>query len=168
MAVRDTRRSERENKMPKRLAAVLLVMSVVAAACGDDNGSGDTAPAEDEAPVTGPASIGADDQSGDGTAVTVASVSLPTEGFVVIHADADGAPGPILGRTDLLPAGDSADVVVSLDTAIEADATVFPMAHVDANANGEYEFMPPDTTIDVPAATVDGTVAVLSIAYTVG
>lgn len=175
--------------MLKRLLAVLLAVAFIAAACGsddDDSETADTAEADDApadadqaeeepedeepvaAPVTGPAAIAADDQTGDGTTVTVASVTLPTAGFVVIHADSEGAPGAILGWSDTLPAGDSTDVVVTLNTAIDADATVFPMAHVDANDNGEYEFMPPDVLTDIPATNDDGTVAVLPISYTIG
>lgn len=177
---------------PKHLAPIAAGLILITAACGDDSDdttadtteaaaattaapttepettepSADTTEAE-AAPVTGPATITADDQSGDGTSVLVASVSLPTDGFVVVHADDGGAPGPILGWSDLLPAGDSSDVVVELEEPIAASGTVFPMAHVDANGNGEYEFMPPDVTIDVPATTADGGVAVLPIAYEV-
>jgi len=118
--------------------------------------------------ATGPATIAADDQTGDGTTVTVASIDLPSDGFIVIHADNGGSPGAILGWSDLLPAGASSAVVVTLNTAISADATVWPMAHVDANSNGIYEFMPPDVTTDVPAKTAADKVAVLPIQYTVG
>jgi predicted lipoprotein with Yx(FWY)xxD motif len=170
----------------KRSAIALLTVTLIAASCGsDDSSSQDTAAPVDTAaasitdappetggstdrsadPVTGPANISASDQSGNGTSVTVDAVELPTEGFVVIHADADGAPGPILGWSDLLPAGESTNVVITLNESVGASATVFPMAHVDANGNGEYEFMPPDVTIDVPAVTADGDVAVLSISY---
>lgn len=173
----------------KRIAPMMIVLGLAAAACGSDDDGGpvvtDGAPATEvpaatEAPaatdppaatdaadvVTGPATISADDQSGDGTSV-VASVTLPTPGFIVVHADADG-PGPILGSSELLPAGENVDVVIALTTAIDASATVWPMAHVDANGNGEYEFAPPDVTIDVPAVTADGAVAVLPVSYTVG
>lgn len=166
----------------------LIAAALLLAACGGDDDAADTADPTDPTdavvetteapaavetteapaePVTGPATIEAGDQSGDGTSVTVASVSLPTAGFVVIHADGGGSPGPILGWSDLLPAGDSSDVVVTLQEPIADSATVFPMAHVDANGNGEYEFMPPDVVIDVPATTADGGVAVLPIAYEV-
>lgn len=161
--------------MLKRLVVVLFATMLFASACGSDDGStaADDATADDAAddaaaPVTGPATIAADDQSGDGTTVTVASVSLPIDGFVVIHGDNGGAPGAVIGWSDLLPAGDSTGVEVTLNTAIDADATVFPMAHVDANGNGLYEFMPPDVVIDVPATTADGDVAVLPVSYTLG
>lgn len=168
---------------PKHLAPIVAALTLFAVACGDDTDStaDDTTPATDATettsapatdapatePVTGPATITANDQSGDGTSVMVASVSLPTDGFVVVHADGGGSPGAILGWSDLLPAGDSTDVVVELPDPLTESATVFPMAHVDANGNGEYEFMPPDVTIDVPATTADGAVAVLPISYEV-
>jgi len=167
----------------KRSATALLALTLVAAACGSDDTSEPvttdapaaieapepSAPAvtESAAPVTGPATITADDQSGDGSTVTVAWVNLPTDGYVVIHAGVDGSPGPILGWSDLLPAGDSSDVMVTLNEPLTASATVYPMAHVDANGNGEYEFMPPDVTIDVPATTEGGAVAALPISYDV-
>ena len=165
--------------MSKKLLTAAMALSLVAAACGSD-GATDAADTtattegaveetvEDAGPTTGPATITAEDQSGDGTTVTVASITIPTEGFIVIHADNDGAPGPILGWSDLLPAGDSSNIDVTLNTPLDADAKVFPMAHVDANANGVYEFMPPDVLTDVPATTADGKVAVLAINYTIG
>jgi predicted lipoprotein with Yx(FWY)xxD motif len=161
----------------RRFAPAVIALLLVAAACGSgDDADGTTtdglvatdAPGGTDSttePVTGPAAIAADDQAGDGATVTIASVSLPTAGFVVIHADGGGSPGPILGWSDLLPAGDSSGVVVKLPAPLAASGTVFPMAHVDANGNGEYEFMPPDVTIDVPATTADRGVAVLSISY---
>lgn len=174
-----------------RSAIALITLTLVAASCGSDDASSDdttdtAAPVETEVapatdapvettagadastePVNGPASISASDQSGDGTSVTVDSVELPTDGYVVIHADGDGSPGAILGWSELLPAGESTDVSVILNEALTASATVFPMAHVDANGNGEYEFMPPDVVIDIPAVKADGDVAVLPISYDV-
>lgn len=189
--------------MWKRVLAILFAITLVAAACGDDDAANtatadadETAPAatdassEDEAseeemtdeemtedemtedemaaPMTGPAEIAADDQTGDGSTVLIASVTLPTAGFVVIHADGDGGPGAVIGHSDLLPAGESVDVVVTLDAMIDVDSTLFPMAHVDANDNGTYDFAPPDVVDDVPATTADGGVAVLPISYTIG
>lgn len=153
---------------------VLCALVLVAAACGDDDSSADTsadAPTTTEAaagPTTGPASIVAEDQMSDGTSIVVASVDLPTEGYIVVHADADGSPGPLLGWSDLLPAGTSTDVTVTLNAPLDGDATVWPMAHVDADGDHVYEFMPPDETTDVPATTADGKIAVVPIEVTVG
>ncbi len=167
--------------MTKRLLFAFVALTMLAGACSGDDADTTTQPADSGATddemaddemgddmATGPASVRADDQTGDGTTVTVASVTLPADGFVVIHADNDGAPGPVIGHSALLGAGDNTDVVVTLDTPLDADTTVFPMAHIDANANGDYEFAPPDVTTDVPATTADGAVAVTAIGYTIG
>lgn len=192
---------EEETPMWKRVLAILFAITLVAAACGDDDAADtatadadETAPAaadassEDEAaedemtdeemaqmddeemaaPMTGPAEIAADDQTGDGSTVLIASVTLPGAGFVAIHSDGDGGPGPVIGHSDLLPAGESLDIVVTLDTMIDAETTLFPMLHIDANENGEYDFAPPDVTDDVPATKADDAVAVLPINYTIG
>jgi hypothetical protein len=36
------------------------------------------------------------------------------------------------------------------------------------NGNGEYEFMPPDNIVDIPATTADDAVAVVGAEVTVG
>ena len=105
----------------------------------------------------------AEDQTGDGTTVKVASIDLPDGGFVAIHSNANGSPGPVIGHSDLLPKGTSEDVVVNLDTPLTADDTVFPMAHLDANNDGQYEF----PGADVPATDAQGNVVVLPVKYTV-
>jgi S-layer glycoprotein len=117
------------------------------------------APIEVEFVPAAPASISGEDQDSDGTTI-VASVELPAPGFIAIHADLDGAPGPVIGNSELLPAGESVDVVIELDTPLDGSTTVWPMAHVDGNANGEYDFSPPDVIADGPAFTADGDVAV--------
>lgn len=157
--------------MLRRLLMPLAAFALLTAACGDDDdtavdGTGDEDAGEEEPPL-GPAELTAEDQTGDGSEVTVASVTLPADGYIVIHADADGSPGPVIGNSDLLTAGESSDVVVTLDEPLTESATVWPMAHIDANANGEYDFHPPNDTTDVPATFEDGDVAVVPIEYTV-
>ncbi len=115
-----------------------------------------------ETPAVG-AAIEADDRESDGTTVVIASVTLPEGGFVVIHSDQAGAPGPVIGHSDALPAGTSTDVEVTLDQPLTGPATVWPMAHVD-DGNGSYEF----PGADVPATDAEGKVVVLPINVTVG
>lgn len=94
----------------------------------------------DGAPVSPPFNVGlihADDQfAADGT-VTVAAAVMDVAGWLVIHSEADGRPGPVLGQTQLQP-GLNTDVVVTL----EGDATtnLWPMLHVDTGEAGVYEF----------------------------
>lgn len=153
----------------RRLTTILAAFTLVVAACGDDDDV-TAAPADDdtvEAPPMGPAELSAEDQTGDGTEVMVASVTLPADGFVVIHADADGSAGPVIGHSELLSEGESTDVVITLDEPLAVTATVWPMAHIDTNVNGAYDFAPPDVTDDGPATFEDGEVAVLPVEVTV-
>ena len=107
--------------------------------------AGAIAAAEEIVAAAAPA-VTVDDQESDGASVTVASVKAPEAGWMVIHADVDGKPGPILGQT-AVPAGTTENVVVMLDAPLEADATVWAMLHTDAGEAGVYEF--PDGP-DVP------------------
>jgi hypothetical protein len=116
----------------------------------------------DEAPVTPPFNvelIGVTDQFiADGT-VTVGSVVVSQDGFVVVHADnGEGAPGPVLGFA-AITAGQNSDVAVTLDG--EATNVLFPMLHVDTGEAGVYEFGTVEGA-DGPVA-VDGVVAVTGI-----
>lgn len=160
--------------MTRRLLSILAALVLLLAACGDDDDTAADEPAGDDtsqddsdAPPMGPAELTADDQTGDGTEVTVASVTLPAAGFLVVHADADGAPGPVIGHTGLLEEGESTDVVVPLDEPLSASATVWPMAHIDTDTDGEYDFDPPESTVDGPATLANGDVAVVPVELTV-
>lgn len=119
-----------------------------------------TAPASD---VTG--SITADDQDSDGMTLTVANVDLQgvEGGWIAVHADQDGKPGPVIG-TQLIKKGDSSDVVVTLDKAVTTGA-VWPMLHVDDSTLGTYEF-PGVAGADLPVMA-DGKVVVKQIMLTV-
>ena len=164
--------------MKKRyLIAVLAVLAMVVAACdGASEATTTTAPAaeatttaaEAEGPPTGPSALSADPQDSDGSTIVVASVTLPAPGFIAIHGDSDGSPGPVVGHSDLLPAGDSTEVTVTLDEPLTESGTLWPMVHIDFNDNGEYEFFPPDETIDVPGVDDAGDVAVIPVEMTVG
>lgn len=178
----------------KKLLAVLFAFLLLAAACGDDSDSTTADPAaddetaddgmadddmteddmtdddmtEDNMADADHAAISAGAQSGDGTTVTVSSISLPTAGFIAVHADAGGSPGAVIGHSEILPAGLTGDVQITLDTPLDADAAVWPMAHLDVNDNGIYEFGADTDNTDIPATNVDGEVAMVSVDYTVG
>jgi plastocyanin len=168
----------------RSLVAVGITATLALAACGgDDDTSDDTtattattaAPAEDSAESSDepsgdvamqPASISFDAQESDGTMVVVAAVELPADGFIAVHGDGGGSPGPVVGHSELLPAGASTDVMVMLDTPLDADTTLYPMAHIDTDGNGAYEFGSVEG-VDGPALTTDGEVAVVGADVTV-
>lgn len=84
-----------------------------------------------------PAVMVEDQISTDGT-VTIAQVNSAAEGFIVIHTDNDGAPGPVAGFAPVYP-GANYNVTVELDTAM-ATPTLYAMLHVDTGEVGTYEF----------------------------
>ena len=101
----------------------------------------------------------------------MASITLPSPGFIAVHGKSDGGPGPLgpdVGHSELLPAGTSTDVVVTLDEPLAATDLLFPMAHIDVDQDGEYDFMPPDIADDLPATTADGAIAVVGAEVTIG
>jgi hypothetical protein len=109
-----------------------------AAPAGSAAPTGSAAPA---ATVTG--TLDAADQTGDGKTITVKAVNITgSSGFIAIHADASGQPGPVVGHASV-PEGDSSDVVITLDAPVTTGA-FWPMLHVDAGTIGTYEFPGPD------------------------
>jgi len=100
-----------------------------------------------------------DQELGDDGAVTIAEVASAGPGWMVIHAEADGKPGPILG-TNPVGAGFNSDVIVLIDPA-GATETMFAMLHVDAGEVGEFEFPGGD---DIPALDNEGNIVTPSFA----
>ena len=72
-----------------------------------------------------------------GKQVIVSSVTLNQDASVVVHKDAKGAPGAVIG-TVTLKAGSYTNVKVALTEAIKAGDTVYPMLHPDTNSDGTY------------------------------
>lgn len=103
--------------------------------------------------LTIPNSVTVVDQSvSEDNRVTIAEVVSATPGWLVVHAQADGSPGPVIGHAPV-SAGYSSDVLVDIDL-VEATETLYAMLHVDAGVEGEYEF-PGD---DGPATNAEGNV----------
>ncbi len=106
-------------------------------------------------------SVTVEDQAVDDGANTVAIASVISDGpgWIVIHADSDGSPGPVIGH-EAVADGENTQVVVTIDPE-GLTPTLWAMLHVDAGEEGVYEF-PGD---DVPAR-VDGTVVMSSFMVT--
>ena len=77
--------------------------------------------------------------------VNVTRATIDAPGWVVIHADADGAPGPVIGYSPL-PAGINANVKVEIDPKA-ATSVLYAMLHEDKGEAGVFDF--PDGA-DVP------------------
>ncbi len=76
---------------------------------------------------------------GDGDTVVIAEALIDAQGWLVIHSDSNGAPGPVIGVTALAP-GLHRNVRVTLSDVQAAGARVFPMLHYDTGMINEYEF----------------------------
>jgi plastocyanin len=100
------------------------------------------------------ASVRASDQSAVNGTVIVDQVVALQEGWIVIHIDAGGAPGPIIGYSPVT-AGTNAAVAVAIDLE-QATPVLHAMLHLDAGQLGVYEF-PGE---DVPAREGDAIVMV--------
>ena len=83
--------------------------------------------------------------------VAIADVFSAGPGWIVIHADKSGSPGPVLGHAAVKD-GDNKDVVVTL-AAEGRTPTLYAMLHTDAGTAGTYEFPGADAPV-----TVNGTV----------
>jgi plastocyanin len=107
-----------------------------------------TAPTNTPAPAAAPTntlasaaampSVGVADQPIKDDTVTVAKVVSNGPGWIVIHADKNGAPGPVLGYAAVKD-GENDDVVVKL-AAEGRTETLYAMLHTDAGTVGTYEF----------------------------
>ena len=112
-----------------------------------------TATAEPEVEPPTPSVTVEEQELVDGT-VTVPAATAAQPGWMVIHADDNGAPGPVIGFAPV-ESGENEEVVVEVDEAA-ATETLYAMLHVDAGTAGEYEF-PGD---DVPVTDAEGNVVV--------
>ena len=140
-------------RTPLSIVGLSVLSLVVLGACGSDSKSSSAtvaatsaAPAGSAAAATVNGSLDAADQASDGKSIKVSKVNITgSTGFIAIHADASGAPGPVVGHV-AIPEGDSTDVTVTLDAPITTGA-YWPMLHLDAGTLGTYEFPGPDAPV---------------------
>jgi hypothetical protein len=88
-------------------------------------------------------SVVVQDQSIVDSRVVILKIVSATPGWIVIHIDNAGKPGPVVGYA-AVRAGENLDVVVAID-AKKATPVLYAMLHVDAGVVGSYEFPGADT-----------------------
>ena len=138
------------------VVGLLIILALTVAACGS------TAPTAAPIPTAEPTmtaesaiipSVAVADQSIEGGTVTVARVVSEGPGWIVIHAQAEGKPGPILGYAPVAD-GENNDVVVEIDPT-QATETLYAMLHTDAGEVGTWEFPNgPDAPVKVEGKVV--------------
>jgi len=136
-------------------AAVLVACLVGLTACGgtDTSAPAGVPPAHGGAhtPPVATGSLDAADQTTPGEFITIASVDLRaggSGGWIALHADADGKPGPV-SYVLAVPTGLSSDVAIPTPDGLTTGA-YWPMLHVDDSVIGTYEFgIKPDADLPV-------------------
>ncbi len=101
------------------------------------------------------------DQAIENDTVTIGTVVAAGPSWLVVHAEADGKPGPVIGHAAVV-SGWNDNVMVTIDPA-QATQTLFAMLHVDRGTVGTYEF----PGADVPV-TLGGNVVAPSFFITGG
>lgn len=92
------------------------------------------------------------DQAIENGTVTVDSVVSDGPGWIVIHADNNGAPGEDVGWA-AVEDGENTDVMVEIDMDL-ATETMYAMLHSDLGAVGTYEFPGADVPVLVDGQTL--------------
>ncbi len=110
------------------------------------------APANTPAMAAAMPSVSVADQPIKDDTVTVAKVVSNGPGWIVIHADKNGAPGPVLGYTAVKD-GENDDVAVKL-AAEGRTETLYAMLHTDAGKVGTYEFPGADVPVAMNGAAI--------------
>ena len=92
------------------------------------------------------------DQAVQNGTVTIAKVVSSGPGWLVVHADNNGAPGTVIGHTAVKD-GENDNVVVQIDMA-KATPVLYAMLHKDAGTVGTYEFPGADVPVMVDGKVV--------------
>lgn len=90
-------------------------------------------------------SVSVSDQTA-GQAVTIETVNLKESGYVVIHEDAKGSPGKVIGNSDALNTGSHNNLSVNLTRTAKEGEVLYAMLHSD-DGDGTYGFPDEDLPI---------------------
>ena len=130
------------------LLGSLAVFALMLTACGANSPADNTTNdiMEDPNPPSEiTPSVEVSDQDASGGMVTVQKVTAADPGWIVIHTESDGAPGPIVGFAQV-SAGENNAVAVEIDLEA-ATEKLFAMLHIDAGTLGTYEFPGDDAPV---------------------
>ena len=143
----------------RRFLPFALALALAGGGCAYESSGTTTTTVVDPAalpPATGPGGLVFEDQMVEGSLVTVASVTMPSPGFVVLQSDASGTPGEVLGVSELISRGTVSGVAVALFFPLEAGAVLHATLHIDMDGDGQFRYEPPDDFIDLPATLAGG------------
>jgi hypothetical protein len=148
--------------MIRRLTPLFVAIALVAAACSYESSGTTTTTTIDLAdlpPATGPADIVVEDQRIEGTVVIVESVTMPSAGWVVVREDVGGAPGEVIGISDILREGVIARVPIPFFVPLADDTTIHVSVQIDIDRDGVFTYEPPNSLIDEIGTFANGSIA---------
>src|SRR6266542_1823570 len=93
-------------------------------------------------------SVAADDQAINNGTIIVAEVNATQDGWIAVHIDQGGKPGPVIGHA-AAPKGTTNNLAVKLEQDVPVGGKLWPMLHIDAGKIGTYEFPGPDVPVVV-------------------
>lgn len=143
----------------KILVSVIVILIIVlgfVAYVASNNGNGNSYTATTSNTATSPFRaennvIVVSEQPAEAPTVTASSIFLATPGFVVVHEDASGTPGAILGVSSVLEIGESINVQIPLSRPLRDGERLYAMLHVDMDSNFVF-----DVTVDAPIQSALG------------
>jgi len=101
--------------------------------------------------------VAVSDQMPNDGEVVIEQVKASENGWLVVHASQNGAPGTVLGQAPV-QVGENLNVVVMLDTmasnAVSSGDTLWAMLHVDRGTEGTYEFPGADVPVKFDGSVV--------------
>ncbi len=140
-----------------------LILALVVAGCTKSPPPRDTDTADVGDLAEETAAIVVEDQAIQDNGVTVARVDVDEAGWLVIHADVNGKPGPVAGHSRV-EAGESKNVMVTVDQSL-LTSTLYVMMHRDLGVQNRYEFpgmdvpMKKDDAVITSSFKLKGTIA---------
>ena len=93
-------------------------------------------------------SVDAADQAINNGTIIVAEVHATQDGWIAVHIDQGGKPGPVIGHA-AVPKGKTSNLAVKLEQDVPVGGKLWPMLHIDAGKIGTYEFPGPDAPVVV-------------------
>ena len=110
-------------------------------------------------------SVDAADQAISNSTLIVAEVNASQDGWIAVHIDQGGKPGPVIGHA-AVPKGKTTNLAVKLEQDVPVGGSVWPMLHIDAGKIGTYEFPGPDAPVVVDNNIVMKQVKIIEAAAT--
>ena len=127
----------------RRIGVLLGGLGLLLAGCAQGTPAAPTVEPLPTAGLTPSVTVG--DQDASAGTVTIEQVVATEPGWLAIHTTRNGAPGPVIGQSQV-SVGSNENLEVEIDLA-QATGQLFAMLHLDAGEVGEYEFPGADVPV---------------------